>query len=81
MMRFVILKKFPLPKKSTENEIPDVYYAVYQNIIAINHFKNEAYFFCHSFDGNNNISEIEQLLQSRNIASLNSQKKEKELQI
>ena len=45
-----------------------MYYAVYQNIIAINHFKNEAYIFCHSLDGKNNISEIEQLLQSRNIA-------------
>jgi anthranilate synthase component 1 len=42
---------------------------VYQNIIAINHFKNEAYIFSHSIDGTNNISEIEQLLQSRNIAS------------
>jgi hypothetical protein len=31
-------------------------------------FQNEAYIFCHSLDGKN-ISEIEQLLQSRNIAS------------
>jgi anthranilate synthase component 1 len=48
-----------------------VYYAVYQNIIAINHFKNEAYFLPQS-RRKDNISEIEQLLQSRNIASYNS---------
>ena len=62
-------EKVTIAKKSNSNTIPDVYYAVYQNIIAINHFKNEAYIFCHSLDGRNNISEIEQLLQSRNIAS------------
>ena len=62
-------EKVSIAKKSIENEIPEIFYAVYQNIIAINHFKNEAYIFCHSLDGKNNISEIEQLLQSRNIAS------------
>jgi anthranilate synthase component 1 len=69
MMPFVTLKKLALPKKKTATTIPDVFYAVYQNIIAINHFKNEAYLFSHSLDESNNISEIEQLLQSRNIAS------------
>ncbi|UQD56596.1 anthranilate synthase component I family protein [Flavobacterium sp. K5-23] len=62
-------EKLNIAKKDNSISIPDVYYAVYQNIIAINHFKNEAYLFCHSVDGKNNISEIEQLLQSRNIAS------------
>lgn len=62
-------EKVSIAKKENSTTIPDVYYAVYQNIIAINHFKNEAYIFCHSLDGKNNISEIEQLLQSRNIAS------------
>lgn len=56
--------------KKTENlGIPEIYYAVYQNIIAINHFKNEAYIFCHSIDNRNNIEEIEQLLQTKNFAS------------
>lgn len=49
--------------KPQKINIPDVYYGVYQNIIAINHFKNEAYIFCHSnredFD---NTDEIEQIL-------------------
>lgn len=62
-------EKVTIAKKENSNTIPDIYYAVYQNIIAINHFKNEAYIFCHSLDGKNNNSEIEQLLQSRNIAS------------
>lgn len=62
-------EKISIAKKENNTPIPDVYYAVYQNIIAINHFKNEAYIFCHSLDSKNNISEIEQLLQSRNIAS------------
>ncbi|MEZ7515319.1 anthranilate synthase component I family protein [Flavobacterium frigidarium] len=63
-------EKVTIAKKENSNTIPDVYYAVYQNIIAINHFKNEAYLFCHSLDEEtNNLAEIEQLLQSRNIAS------------
>ncbi|WP_348800260.1 anthranilate synthase component I family protein [Flavobacterium adhaerens] len=62
-------EKVTISKKDATTQIPDAYYAVYQNIIAINHFKNEAYIFCHSLDGKNNISEIEQLMQSRNIAS------------
>ncbi|HSN49320.1 MAG TPA: hypothetical protein VLR29_11210, partial [Flavobacterium sp.] len=43
-------EKVTIAKKENSNTIPDVYYAVYQNIIAINHFKNEAYIFCHSLD-------------------------------
>ncbi len=62
-------EKIKIAKKENSNDIPDVLYHVYQNIIAINHFKNEAYIFCHSIDDRNNIAEIEQLLQSRNIAN------------
>lgn len=67
-------EKISIAKKGTENEIPEIYYAVYQNIIAINHFKNEAYIFCHSLEGLNNIPEIEQLLQAKNFASFSFQK-------
>ncbi|MFT4851456.1 MAG: anthranilate synthase component 1 [Sediminicola sp.] len=49
-------------------EIPDIYYAVYQNIIAINHFNNEAYIFAHCFNSENNIPQIERLLKSKNFA-------------
>ena len=62
-------EKITISKKTDDLVIPELYYAVYQNIIAINHFKNEAYIFCHSLDGNNNIKEIEQLLQTKTFAS------------
>ncbi|MBC7641085.1 MAG: anthranilate synthase component I family protein [Flavobacterium sp.] len=62
-------EKIEIAKKENNLEIPEIYYAVYQNIIAINHFKNEAFIFCHSTNDENNIQEIEQLLQSRNFAT------------
>ena len=55
--------------KKGDLDIPDIYYAVYQNIIAINHFKNEAYIFCHSYDKRDNTDEIHQLIATRNFAS------------
>ncbi len=70
-------EKINIDFKSEENQIPEIYYVTYQNIIAINHFKNEAYIFCHSIDGKNNISEIEQLLQSKNFASYSFSKSDK----
>lgn len=39
-----------ISKKQQSLDIPDIYYAIYQNIIAINHFKNEAYIFSHSYN-------------------------------
>ncbi|MCW8980776.1 MAG: anthranilate synthase component I family protein, partial [Altibacter sp.] len=48
--------------------IPDLYYAIYKNVIAINHFNNEAYIFAHCYDTESNIPEIEQLLQSKNFS-------------
>ncbi len=62
-------EKINISKKENANAIPDVFYAIYQNIIAINHFKNEAYIFCHSTDNKNNITEIEKLIQNKNFAS------------
>ncbi|MEJ8802415.1 anthranilate synthase component I family protein [Pontibacter sp. H249] len=52
-------------------DIPDLYYAVYRHIIAINHFTNEAFIFAHNFNQGNDdgIAEIEALLNSRNIPS------------
>ncbi|NHF60735.1 anthranilate synthase component I family protein [Flavobacteriaceae bacterium TP-CH-4] len=58
-------------KKKGSVAIPDIYYAVYQNIIAINHFKNEAYLFAHCFESDNNIPELERLLNVKNFASYN----------
>ena len=56
-------------KKSGELGIPDIYYAVYQNIIAINHFKNEAYLFAHCYNSDSNLADLEQLLSVRTFAS------------
>lgn len=58
-----------IEKKKGDLDIPDIYYAVYQNIIAINHFKNEAYIFSHSYDQPDNVEEIHQLIGNRNFAS------------
>ncbi len=61
-----------ISKKDNSVEIPDVYYAVYQNIIAINHFKNEAYIFAHCYEGvENNIDAIDKLINIQNFASYN----------
>ena len=62
-------EKIEIAKKENDLEIPELFYAIYQNIIAINHFKNEAYIFCHSIDNLNNITEIEQILQTKTFAS------------
>ena len=58
-----------ISKKSNSLDIPDVLYSVYKNIIAINHFKNEAYIFAHCYEDHNNIDEIHQLIQIRQFAS------------
>lgn len=61
-----------ISKKDNSVVIPDMYYAVYQNIIAINHFKNEAYIFAHCFDGTpSNIDAIDKLINVQNFASYN----------
>lgn len=58
-----------ISQKPGSIEIPDMYYAVYQNIIAINHFKNEAYLFAHCFNTENNIDDIDQMIKAKNYAS------------
>ncbi len=61
-----------ISKKPNSLDIPDIYYAVYQNIIAINHFKNEAYIFAHCFNDNaSNIEDVLHLIKSKNYASYN----------
>ena len=64
-------------KKPNSIEIPDIHYSVYQNIIAINHFKNEAYIFAHCYQSENNIEEIEQILNVKNFASYSFNKENK----
>ena len=66
-----------ISKKEDSAHIPDIYYAVYQNIIAINHFKNEAYLFAHCYNTESNVEEMEQLFSVRTFASYNFAKQGK----
>lgn len=62
--------KLDLSKKD-EKLIPDIIYSVYQYVIAINHFKNEAYLFEHSCEGvenNFSLDQLETLISNRNVA-------------
>ena len=56
-------------KKEGGQDLPELYYAVYRNVIAINHFNNEAYIVAHSYKQNSNIAEIEQLIAVKNFAT------------
>lgn len=49
--------------------IPDMYYALYQNVIAIDHFKNQAWIFCHTPQSHHNLDEIIQLINIKNFPS------------
>lgn len=55
--------------KLNEETIPDLFYALYQNVIAIDHFKNQAWIFCHDYEGNSNLEEIIQLISVKNFPS------------
>ncbi len=59
-----------ISKKEDDLDVPDLYYAIYQNIIAINHFNNEAYIFEHlSAHKESNQIKIIQLLQNQILAT------------
>ena len=61
-----------ITKKEQDPNIPDIYYAVYQNIIAINHFQNEAHVFANCYNkSNNNIEKILQLIGAKNYPNYN----------
>ena len=66
-----------ISKKDHSIEIPDMYYAVYQNIIAINHFKNEAYLFAHCFERESNIEAIDHLIKMQSFSSYDFKSKGK----
>lgn len=64
-----------IAKKNENLGIPDLFYAVYQNIIAINQFNNEAYIFAHCFENDNNIPQIEQILHAKPFSEYNFERK------
>jgi anthranilate synthase component 1 len=55
-----------LNKSKPGEDIPEIYYAVYQNIIAISLFNHEAHLFSHSYKGTHNLNEIESLINTNN---------------
>ena len=63
-----------LDKKKPGNDIPDIYYAVYQNIIAISLFNHEAHLFSHIYDGDHNLNDVEALLTAKNNSHFNFKK-------
>ena len=69
--RFENLK---LDKSKPGQDIPDMYYAVYQNIIAISLFNHEAHLFSHCFEGDSNLEEIEILINSKESTLFNFEK-------
>ena len=66
-----------ISKKEDSIQIPDMYYAIYQNIIAINHFKNEAYIFAHCYESKNNIETIGHLIKMQSFSTYDFKSKGK----
>lgn len=49
-------------EKENNTDIPEIYYALYQNVIAVNVFNNQAKLFSHSYQSESNLDEVVQLL-------------------
>jgi len=64
-------EKVSIQQKENKLDIPDMYYAVYQNIIAINHFNNEAYLFSHTYQKEDNLEELYNLITVQDFAEFN----------
>ena len=63
-----------LNKAKPGQDIPDIYYAVYQNIIAISLFNHEAHLFSHVFEGEHNLDKIEMLLNAKKSSHFSFEK-------
>ncbi len=66
-----------ISEKENPVKIPEIQYAVYQNIIAINHFKNEAYIFAHCFKNESNIEALHHIITMDRFAMYNFETTEK----
>ena len=47
-----------ISKKENNLEIPDIYYAVYQNVIAFDHFHNVVHIFSHNYQSQSNLEQL-----------------------
>mgnify|MGYP006150177165 FL=1 len=63
-------------KEKPDKKVPDMHYMVFQNIISINHFKNELYLFEHKSEigtgsGPESLDKIEALIKTPNVSQGN----------
>jgi anthranilate synthase component 1 len=56
-------------------DIPDIYYGLYQNIIAISQYNHEAHIFCNTIKNSSNIESIEAILNNKSYPVFNFRKK------
>jgi len=56
-------------------DIPDIYYGLYQNIIAISQYNHEAHIFCNTIKDSSNIESIESILNNKSYPVFNFRKK------
>ena len=63
-----------LNKTKPGYNIPDIYYAVYQNIIAISLFNHEAHLFSHVYEGEHNLGENRNVTQCKNSSHFSFEK-------
>jgi anthranilate synthase component 1 len=68
-------EQIELNKEKKGQAIPEIYYAVYQNIIAISLFNHEAHLFSHSIDGKHNLEKLEQLINGKQQSKFSFVKK------
>ena len=60
---------FNLRTDKSNLDLPEIFYAVYQNIIAISLFNHEAHLFSHSFDSADNLEQIEKIIKKEKITT------------
>lgn len=58
----------------TDN-IPELMYTLFQNVLVINHYNNEAFLLCFSENGENNIPDIEDILRIKSYPEFSFKKK------
>ena len=58
-------EQLDLDQSKPSQGIPDLYYAVYQNIIAISLFNHEAHLFSHRMDDAHNLDKLERLINGK----------------
>ena len=61
-------------KNKDDFDIPDIYYGLYKNIIAISQYNHEAHIFCNSIEESHNIENVESILNNKSYSVFNFRK-------